>query len=128
LNPTLSTIKAKFISTTTGVDFDDSIDDLKQEVGIIKSQVDREFTIWFYDYTPTLSNLPASDWTTDDLKQMHLQDLFYDRESGNAYRFEQNDSGNYYWEIITDAETVRALEKANVAQDTADSKRRVFVE
>lgn len=129
LNPYQSIVKAKFINESNGKDINNEIEELRIDFGTIKEQVDKEFTIWFYDYEPTLSNEPAVQWVTDDLKNMHNQDLFYNQNEGKAYRFQYDEAmGTYGWYNITDAETLRALEKASKAQDTADSKRRVFVD
>nr|DAV78510.1 MAG TPA: tail protein [Caudoviricetes sp.] len=122
LNPDESRICAKFISVATGKDLEDSIKDIEVNLGIVKEQTDKEYTIWFYDYAPTLNNIPASDWETADDKKLHDQDLFYNRTTGLAYRFE-----NGAWVDITDQYTIKALENAAKAQDTADGKRRVFV-
>ena len=109
------------------------INGLQTDFDIVKAQTDREYTIWFFDYIPTLNNLPASEWNTGELKAMHDQDLFYNTsnvpdEGGRAWRFGQDEDGTYSWNDITDQQTVKALEYAAKAQDTADGKRRVFVE
>lgn len=127
LSPTLNKFLGQFISEATGKSYDDMFSDLKADFDIVKDQVDREFTIWFFEYAPTLSNIPAVEWTTDALKALHEQDIFYNRASGLAYRFEKNANGAYSWNSITDQQTVKALEDAAKAQDTADGKRRVFV-
>lgn len=127
LSPTLNKFLGQFISEATGKSYDDMFSDLKADFDIVKDQVDREFTIWFFEYAPTLSNIPAVEWTTDALKALHEQDMFYNRASGLAYRFEKNANGAYSWNSITDQQTVKALEDAAKAQDTADGKRRVFV-
>lgn len=126
LNPEESIIKARLISEATGKDVDDMINDVQADLDLIKEQTDKEYTIWFFEYAPTLNNIPASDWTTDDLKALHEQDMFYNRASGLAYRFVKSGS-TWKWEDITDQQTIKALENAAKAQDTADNKRRVFV-
>ena len=92
----------------------------------IYEQMDGNITTWFYGGVPTLSNLPASDWTTEALKNEHLGDLYYDQDTGFAYRFSLCD-GVYQWVKLLDNDLAEALALANSAQDTADSKRRVFV-
>lgn len=57
---------------------------------------------------------------------MHEQDMFYNRLTGHGYRFEK-DGSSWSWNDITDHLTLKALEDASKAQDTADGKRRVFV-
>lgn len=122
-NTVLSEITAKFVNQATGKDIDETIEDLKTDVDLVKEQTDREYTLWFFDYAPTLNNIPASEWTTEALKTMHDQDMFYNRLTGKGYRFEAG-----VWNEITDHLTLKALEDAAKAQDTADGKRRVFVE
>lgn len=126
LNTVLSEISAKFINQGTGKDIDDTINDLQTDMDIVREQTDKEYTLWFFDYDPTLENLPASEWTTDELKTMHEQDMFYNRLTGHGYRFEK-DGSSWSWNDITDHLTLKALEDASKAQDTADGKRRVFV-
>lgn len=127
LSPTLNKFLGRFISEVTGKSYDDMFSELQADFQTVKDQVDREFTIWFFEYTPTLGNIPASDWTTPALRELHEQDMFYDKSSGLAYRFEKSADGSYGWNNITDQQTVKALENAAKAQDTADGKRRVFV-
>ena len=91
----------------------------------LQDQIDGSITTWFYAYIPTGSNLPASGWTTTDLKNQHLGDLFYDTTTGYSYRW-QLVTGTYSWARITDTDVTKALADAAKAQDTADSKRRVF--
>jgi len=92
----------------------------------IQAQLDKSITTWFYDVEPTLLNVPASDWDTDEKKNVHLGDLYYDNITGFGYRFRLV-STVYSWVVITDSGITLALSNASKAQDTADSKRRVFV-
>lgn len=109
-NTVLSEITAKFVNQATGKDIDETIEDLKTDVDLVKEQTDRSYLIWYFDYDPTLSNEPASAWTTDDLKTMHEKDMFYNKDTGYGFRFEK--VGNTWaWNNITDAQTLKALEK-----------------
>lgn len=92
----------------------------------LQNQVDGNITTWFYSGVPTESNEPASEWTTTDEKNNHLGDLYYDKETGYAYRYSL-ENGVYSWMKITDNDVTKALAIANSAKDVADSKRRVFV-
>ena len=92
----------------------------------LQDQVDGNITTWFYSGVPTASNEPASTWTTDTEKNNHLGDLYYDKDTGYAYRYSL-DNATYSWIKITDNDVTQALAIANSAKDTADSKRRVFV-
>lgn len=99
-----------------------TVKDLKE----LQDQVDGNITTWFYSGVPTNNNEPAKNWTTDAERNNHLGDLYYDKETGYAYRFSL-DNEVYDWTKITDTDVTKALAIANTAKDTADSKRRVFV-
>lgn len=117
----------------------ENIDELKKEVQgtqhslkvvdnelqNFKKAVGEDVTIWFGEGVPTLENDPASNWTNDDLKEQHLNDLYYDRATGYAYRFTLENSA-YSWKREPNSLIVQALAVANDAKDTADNKRRVF--
>lgn len=96
----------------------------------LQNQIDGAIETWFYDYRPTDSNFPASDWTTTEEKNKHLGDLFYivdnKDEGGFVYRWALT-NGVYGWVLVEDTEVAKALEAASRAADTADGKRRVFV-
>lgn len=122
LSPSLNKFMGKFISAATGKEYDEIFNNLQVDMDLIKEQADKEYTIWFYEHVPGPDNLPASEWTTPELKTLHDQDLFYNRATGLAYRYEGGS-----WLDVTDQFTIKALENAAKAQDTADGKRRVFV-
>lgn len=103
-----------FINTTTN-----NLEDLQ-------GQLDGSIMTHFYEYEPTNTNIPASEWTTTELKNNHLGDLFYDTITGYCYRW-QVSNNTYSWNRITDVDVTKALADAAKAQDTADNKRRVFV-
>lgn len=114
---------------------DDAISDLSENISFVnqlskdleavKNQIDGAIETWFYEPVPTLSNEPAVNWTTNEDKNVHLGDLYYDG-NGKAYRFQVSGS-KYTWQVITDSDITKALADAKKAQDTADGKRRVFV-
>lgn len=122
ISSVLNSFTGRFKSSVTGEDFDTILDQFKTELTKIKSQTDKEYTIWFYNYTPTLQNEPASGWSDAD-KIDHEYDIFYYPDEGLAWRFLEGT-----WKPITDQQTLRALELAAKAQDTADGKRRNFVD
>lgn len=107
-----------------------SKDDMKDYVnGVTKDmqdQIDSKAEQYFYAYDPTLDNEPAKSWTTDEEKEKHVDDLFYNTETGKAYRFMKGDDGSYKWGLVQDKDVTNALEAASKAQDTANGKRRVF--
>ena len=96
-----------------------------QVIADLQNQVDGAIETWFYEGMPTLTNAPASSWTTDKDKDTHLGDLYYDNKTGKAYRFAK-DVNTYKWTIITDTDIAKALSDASKAQETADGKMKVF--
>ena len=92
----------------------------------IYNQLDGVIESWFGNGVPTLSNTPAKNWTTTTDRDKHLGDIYYNNDSGVGYRF-SIDGGTYKWLEIKDAVASQALAVAAKAQDTADGKRRVFV-
>lgn len=99
---------------------------INSDIENLQDQIDGNITTWYYAYAPTLSNEPASTWTTTEEKNNHIGDIFYNSVTGYSYRFMLNGS-NYEWVRISDEDISAALEAASAAQDTADHKRRVFV-
>lgn len=124
----------------TGVKFPvkKELDLLGVDIAAIKEQEDRQFNIWFGSGEPTASNYPASEWTTDDLKDQHIQDIYYDinrspaSTGGRAWRWLKT-NGVYGWTRITDLDTEASLEKiADVASDGVltggTEKNRLFID
>lgn len=112
----------------TNTSIEKYVEALTKDIGSLQDQVDGNITTWFYSGVPTLENEPAIDWTTDNEKIKHIGDLYYDQDTGYAYRFNYDNSTNTYtWLKITDSDVTEALALANSAQDTADRKRQNFV-
>ena len=115
---------------------DDQINALIEQLNDIKNQADKKFEIWFGSGVPhpgsstdTESNAPASDWTTEAEKALHAQDLYYDTDKspaskgGRAWRWMAHNASSkvvYYWEEVTDKDTIDALEKAADLQNQVD--------
>ena len=103
-----------------------SVSVFNDEIAQMQATLDGHIMTWYYDYEPTLNNIPAKDWTTTEEKNSHIGDLFYHESEGFAYRFMKSGS-TYKWELIKDTEVTKALQDAQHALDLADNKRRVFV-
>lgn len=117
-------------TAATQEDLEEYAQSVTESLNNIQNQIDGQIYSWFYDYVPTASNYPASEWTTDALKNEHVGDLFYvvdNEESGGlVYRWVYT-NGTYSWVIVEDTDVAKAMAAAAQAQDTADGKRRVFV-
>ena len=124
-------ISGKSVEQISDEKINDFIDTVyNPAISDLQNQIDGQIETWFYDYLPTTSNLPASEWKTEADKNKHLGDLFYvvdnDEYGGFGYRWALVD-GNYSWQAIEDVQALKALEQASKAQDTADKKRRTFL-
>lgn len=104
----------------------ETINNIQSGLDDLVEQIDSNITYYKGDYVPTLENEPASEWTTDELKDNHLGDLFYNTETGVAYRFVK-DGVVYKWEEESNdvAEAIElaenAIAQATTAQNTANS-------
>lgn len=101
------------------------VTDFNGDIKNLQNQIDGNITTWFYDNDPAMNLPPVTDWDTDKKKDAHLGDIYYNTVKGYAWRFMKSGS-TYSWERITDTDITKALANAKKAQDTADSKRRVF--
>lgn len=99
---------------------------LPGELSEIRGIIDGQIESFFYNYDPTMSNYPASSWTTTEDKERHLNDTFTNTSTGASWRF-LKEGNEYKWVEIADTATKEALKLAGEAKDTADSKRRVFM-
>lgn len=96
------------------------------KIAEMQKQLDGQIESFFYDYQPTLKNIPASNWQTETDRQKHEGDLFYWKSKGYAYRFLKN-GNEWTWQLLQDTDITKAIEDASHAQDTADNKRRTFL-
>ena len=92
----------------------------KSSLDALQNIADSAIQTWTGNGIPTLSKPPASDWTTTELKQQHSGDLYYDNETGYAFRFGSSDGVNFSWGRISDSDITKALADAAKAQKTAE--------
>ena len=114
INKTNATLE-QFMNTTVG------------DIENLQSQIDGQINTFYYSGVPSMSTPPVSEWAVEEYSN-HIGDLYYDKDTGYAYRFFlDNETNEYGWVQVVDSDVTEALALANAAQDTADSKRRVFV-
>ena len=111
----------------------DFLETMQGRINAVQQQSDKQLVIWFGDVVPTLTTEPANEWADETTKTLHEHDIYYNRSyvetgGGRAYSFEKNQDGSFAWHEITDADVLKSLEAAQRAQDTADGKRRMFVQ
>ena len=92
----------------------------------LQAQVDGQVEDWYFDYEPSMQNIPASQWTTTEERQKHIGDRFFWKSKGYAYRFMEN-GGVWGWTLLQDTDITKAMQTAQNAKDIADGKRRTFI-
>ncbi len=111
--------------TKTNKELETFVSETLSTLDTMQDKIDGNITTYFYSGVPTLDNMPASEWAESEYCS-HLGSLYYDNDTGKAYRFaKQGDT--FLWLEIVDTDLAEALAIANAAQDTADNKRRVFL-
>lgn len=93
----------------------------KDALSSLQNVADNAIESWRGTGVPTLTNKPASDWTTDADKKKHSGDLYYDKSTGKAYRFGSDDGTTYTWELNQDTDVTKALAYASKAQTSANN-------
>jgi phage-related protein len=113
----------------------DFAEEVEKQIEDLEKIADGKITTYYHSGVPTLTNFPANEWTVDEYEN-HIGDMYYDKETGLAYKFLfDNELNEYLWRKETNPELVEALAKANNAleiaegaQTTANSKMQVFVD
>lgn len=102
--------------------------EVKKDVNGLQSQIDSVKAIatsaietHFGTGVPTATNKPASDWTTDEAKNLHVGDLYYDDATGYAYRYMKNSGDAFSWQRISDSDVTKAINDAKAAKEAADA-------
>lgn len=86
---------------------------------VLENQSD--VSLWFYDYLPSTSNEPYSNWVN---KQEHDGDLFYDQSTGRVYQYKYTSDS---WVENTDESLISAMATTNVGIDTTlDHERKIY--
>lgn len=92
----------------------------KATVEALENIANNAVQTWMGSGVPTLSNKPASDWNTAELKSQHSGDIYYDSDTGYSYRFGSSDGSSYSWSLIKDTDISKAVADAAKAQQTAE--------
>lgn len=102
-----------------------TINQVQTNLDKLTEQINENIVIYKGTGVPTLENYPANEWTTNELKDEHVGDLYYDNESKKTYRFDK--TGLIYSWVEDTTDISEALELAEKALNVANDKRRVFV-
>lgn len=97
------------------------VDGLQNQIDSVKAIATSAIETHFGTGAPTTTNKPASDWTTDEAKNLHVGDLYYDDATGYAYRYMKGSNGEFSWQRISDSDVTKAINDAKVAKEAADA-------
>lgn len=97
---------------------------LQDDIKGLQNQIDGKVEAFYFDYDPSADTYPTNEWTTDAIKEEHLNDTFTNIESGQSWRWLLKD-GVYQWVAISDTQ---ALQMAQDALNLANSKVTIFTE
>ena len=104
----------------------DFAETINNEIKELEDQVDGKISTWFFSGIPTSETEPEVNWTTDEEREKHIGDIYYDQDTGNSYTYMFKDD-LYQWVESAAGDVAEVLAIANKAQDTADRKRQIFV-
>ena len=97
---------------------------LQDDIKGLQNQIDGKVEAFYFDYDPSIDTYPTNEWTTDTIKEEHLNDTFTNTESCQSWRWLLKD-GVYQWVAISDTQ---ALQMAQDALNLANSKVTIFTE
>ena len=105
-------IRANAISmkvTEQGQDVYKGIEEIIQE---ISQQGDGSFIVWRSetDDEPSSESEPESEWTTDEIRDEHVGDIYLNSE-GLCWEYKYNPVSGYFWDIVSDQYLIESLRK-----------------
>lgn len=56
-------------------------------------------TVWIYSGVPSLLNMPSVNWTTDEIKDTHIDDVYINKDDGSMYLFGKTEQV-YGWTLV----------------------------
>ncbi len=103
--------------------------DVESTLNNFQDQIDGVRETFYGEYSPTLSNYPASEWTSEALKKRHEMDVFTNiqayiddektPDSGKSWRWIR--TGNVWgWTQIADSDMSKAYKEAALAKQAAE--------
>ena len=124
--------------TVTGVEIKGKLvtksgKDVEETFNSFQDQIDGVKETWYGEYTPTLTNQPAVDWNTEDLKKRHEGDVFTNiqeyvddettPDAGKSWRWVKT-GDTWGWKQIADNDTSKAYLEAAKAQKAAEEAKK----
>lgn len=86
--------------------------EIDEIIAEIAQQSDGSFLVWRSetDDEPSASSEPESEWTTDEIRDEHIGDIYLNSD-GLCWEYKHIDGLGYYWQAVSDAYLISALQK-----------------
>lgn len=72
----------------------------EEQIAGLTSKLKKYVQTWVHSGVPSLSNMPASEWLTEDKRAEHSGDFYYNTGTGKLYVF-NNAADTYAWTPVT---------------------------
>lgn len=97
------------------------IQTIKDLTDSMQGQIDSAINTYYDEGNPNDSEDPwvSEEGNSDDIKEKHIGDLYYDKISGKSYRY-LKEEGEYKWILIQDSDVTTALGQIETLQTTVD--------
>lgn len=109
-----------FAPDSTGLESTEAWQDMTDRLDNMQEQVDGAIETWYVTGTPTLTNYPADQWSTENDRLRHVGDICYN-DKGKGWRFMQQEDGTFFWLPLADEDLAKALKDAQEALEKANS-------
>lgn len=86
--------------------------EIDEIIAEIAQQGDGSFIVWRSetDDEPSSESEPESEWTTDEIRDEHIGDIYLNSE-GLCWEYKYNPVSGYFWDIVSDQYLIESLRK-----------------
>ena len=104
-------------------------DDVENYLTSMQDYMDGLVETYYGGYTPTNGNYPSIEWSTEEEKKQHINDVFINTEefkdeettpnAGLTWRWTCDENGVYGWQVIADKDIANSYKNAVLANKDA---------
>ena len=104
-------------------------DDVENYLTSVQDYMDGLIETYYGSYTPTNDNYPSIEWSTEEEKKQHINDVFINTEefkdeettpnAGLTWRWSCDENGVYGWQVIADKDIANSYKNAVLANKDA---------
>lgn len=104
-------------------------DDVENYLTSMQDYMDGLVETYYGGYTPTNNNYPSIEWSTEEEKKQHINDVFINTEefkdeettpnAGLTWRWSCDENGVYGWQVIADKDIANSYKNAVLANKDA---------